>query len=152
MMETKNPPQRKVLYVDSYDDNRLMMEYLLRDLNYHCIGVTTMAEALLLAKYGRFDLYLLDTWYCDGSGIELCSEIRRFDAHTPILFFSAWTPTSTRDEAIAAGANSYVLKPRIEQVLLEIRLRLTMANSTNEYPHLLSLAPTTSISESHLHH
>lgn len=151
MNETKNSPQKKVLYVDSYEDNRFVMEYLLRDFDYDCIGVTTVAEGLQLAKYGRFDLYLLDTWCCDGSGIELCSEIRKFDADTPILFFSAWTPTTTRDQALAAGANAYLLKPCIDEVLVEIRLRLAMANSSAEYPPVLSLA-LTSASECHLRH
>jgi len=46
-------------------------------------------EGLRLAQQQDFDLYILDNWMPDKSGVELCRAIRAFDPYTPILFYSA---------------------------------------------------------------
>lgn len=70
-----------------------------------------MAAALELARQQNFDLFLLDSRLPDGSGIDLCKEIRQFDAHTPIIFFSADAYDSDRSMAMGAGAQGYLTKP-----------------------------------------
>jgi DNA-binding response OmpR family regulator len=60
---------------------------------------------------GHFDLYMLDNWLPDGSGIELCRRIRTLDPTTPIIFTSAVGIKTSVDEAMTAGANRYLLKP-----------------------------------------
>ena len=69
------------------------------------------AEALELIARGRFDLYLLDNWLPGGSGVELCREIRRSDPSTPIVFYSGAGLDFEREEALAAGAQAYLVKP-----------------------------------------
>ena len=49
------------------------------------------AAGLTFVKRGFFDLYLLDNWLPDGSGLELCREIRKIDSNTPVVFLSAKT-------------------------------------------------------------
>jgi OmpR-family two-component system manganese-sensing response regulator len=112
--------KKRILYVDGYEDNRLLMLYLLDNLGYDCLAVPTMNEGLALARSGLFDLYILDTWYTDGTGLELCARIRRLDQAVPILFFSAWTLESARQEALCVGATAYLYKPRLDAVLIEI--------------------------------
>ena len=58
-----------------------------------------------------FDLYMLDNWLPDGSGIELCKEIRSTKPHAPIIFTSAVGMTQDVEKAMAAGADRYILKP-----------------------------------------
>jgi CheY-like chemotaxis protein len=136
-----NPPGKRILYVEGYEDNRSLMEFLLQHLGYDCQAVTTRSEGWFLATRERFDLYMLDTWYSDGTGIGLCRQIREMDPITPIIFFSAWTPRATQAEAIAAGANAYLLKPGIDEVLLEIKRRLMTTNACAEYPMITSVKP-----------
>jgi DNA-binding response OmpR family regulator len=112
--------KKRILYVDGYEDNRLLMLYMLDNLGYDCLAVSTMSEGQALARSGLFDLYILDTWYKDGTGLELCARIRSFDETAPILFFSAWTLDSARQEALRAGATAYLHKPALDTVLMEI--------------------------------
>ena len=124
-MQNLNSLDRKnILYVDGYEDNRILLTYLLRDLDYSCVAVATMTEALSAARSDTFDLYVLDSWYSDGNGVELCRRIRRFDQSTPIIFFSAWPLESARQDAIRAGASAYLLKPALDEVLLLVRILL----------------------------
>src|SRR5262249_14755814 len=51
----------------------------------------------------------------------LCREIRRSDPNTPVIFLSAAAYRQDHDEAMAAGANTYLNKPdgvlRLEMIL-----------------------------------
>ena len=81
---------------------------------------STSAEALRLSQNERFDLYLLDSWLPDGTGIELCQHIRSFDPATPILFLSADALPQTQADAFRAGAQAYLTKPVDPDVLKEM--------------------------------
>ena len=48
---------------------------------------STVADGLLRATSERFNLILVCYTLPDGSGLELCQQIRQFDPHTPLLFF-----------------------------------------------------------------
>jgi DNA-binding response OmpR family regulator len=64
-----------------------------------------------LAVSQQFDLYLLDSWLPDGSGLDLCKRIRTFDTATPILFYSAAAYEADREQALKSGAQAYLVKP-----------------------------------------
>jgi DNA-binding response OmpR family regulator len=100
-----------ILFVEDNQDTREVVSLVLRVEGYKVTGVETVAEALQLAKSERFDLYLLDIKLPDGSGVELCKVIRGFDAHTPIVFFSANAYKADIRNALGAGAQEYLVKP-----------------------------------------
>jgi two-component system, OmpR family, response regulator len=124
--------KKRILCVDGNEDNRLLMVYKLQRMNYESLAAATMIDGLALAMSSRFDLYILDYWYNDGTGVQLCEGIRRFDDTAPILFFSAWTPGAASEEAMRAGAIAYILKPALDDVLLKVRTLLADAK-----PHSL---------------
>ena len=66
-----------------------------------------------------FDLYVLDNWLPDGSGVELCRYIRNHDSAVPIIFTSAIGQRKDIDLAIEAGANRYLVKPYEPDGLVE---------------------------------
>ena len=66
---------------------------------------------MALAGSQHFDLYLLDSWLPDGSGLDLCRQIREFDKVTPILFYSAAAYEIDRHLAMKCGAQAYLIKP-----------------------------------------
>jgi len=72
---------------------------------------STIKSGVALAYSQEFDLYLLDSWLPDGSGLDLCRLIREFDKETPILFYSAAAYEIDRVEAIRSGAQAYLIKP-----------------------------------------
>jgi DNA-binding response OmpR family regulator len=85
------------------------MQLIFPDLAFTFTG--SYAEAITLARRGIFDLYLLDKWLRGGSGIDLCRNIRLFDANTPVIFMSGAAYNRDHAEAMAAGANAYLEKP-----------------------------------------
>ena len=132
MQELRPPDRTRILYGDGYEDNRVLLAYLLKDLGYCCVAASNIQEALSAARSEAFDLYILDNWYSDGTGIELSRSIRRFDQSAPIIFFSAWPQESARQDAIRAGASAYLLKPALDEVLFFIRILLRNRPSAAE--------------------
>ena len=109
--------KRQVLCVDDHKDTCQLLQVCFSEWDVRIAFSGT--QALLIARKEIFDLYILDTWLPEVDGVELCSKIRRFDPNTPILFLSADAYPGTKDEAIGAGANDYVLKPADPQLLKE---------------------------------
>lgn len=118
------PHSRRVLCVDDDEDTCAMLCGVLGLIDCRVTTATTAAEALELIARERFDLYLLDNWLPGGSGVGLCRDIRRSDPHTPIVFYSGAGLDSEREEALAAGAQVYLIKPGDSAVLVETVRRL----------------------------
>ena len=95
----------------------------------------TVDEGLRLAQGGGFDLYLLDDWLPDGSGIELCRQIRRFDSRTPVLFYSGLGDDTEGQRALAAGAQAYLQKPVDWEELARVIARLITEAAATRSPN-----------------
>jgi CheY-like chemotaxis protein len=104
-------PKGRVLYVEDHDDSRVMMALMLRGAGFEVTEAASGAEALRLARGGRFDLYLLDHTLPDASGVALCEALREFDKDTPVVFYSGRALEREREEAFKAGAQAYLVKP-----------------------------------------
>ena len=101
----------RVLYIEDHDDTRELVTLVLEQRSYEVVTGTTIATGVALAGSQQFDLYLLDSWLPDGSGLDLCKQIRQFDKATPILFYSAAAFEIDRDQALKSGAQAYLIKP-----------------------------------------
>ena len=102
---------RRILYIEDHDDTRELVTLLLAQKSYIVITGSTIASGVALAGAEKFDLYLLDSWLPDGSGLELCKRIRQFDKTTPILFYSAAAYAADSELALNCGAQAYLVKP-----------------------------------------
>lgn len=102
-------PQKHVLCVDDDLDNCEIIAMALPEIRF--AFAHTFADGKDLIRRGLFDLYLLDNWLPDGSGVDLCREIRKIDANTPVLFLSAAAYASDHEAAAEAGASAYLDKP-----------------------------------------
>src|SRR5688500_17577685 len=107
-MQSINPP--RVLYIEDHDDTRDLVTLVLKQKNYEVVSGATIQSGVALAGSQHFDLYLLDSWLPDGSGLDLCKRIREFDTTTPILFYSAAAYSTDRDDAMNSGAQGYLTK------------------------------------------
>src|SRR4026207_1351543 len=101
----------RVLYIEDHDDTRELVTLVLEQRSYEVVTGSTIKSGVDLAHSQNFDLYLLDSWLPDGSGLDLCKQIREFDKVTPILFFSAAAYDIDRDLALRSGAQGYLTKP-----------------------------------------
>jgi DNA-binding response OmpR family regulator len=118
------PHPRRVLCVDDDEDTCAMLRGLLSLIDCQVSTAATAADARGLIALERFDLYLLDNWLPGGSGVELCREIRRSEPSAPVVFYSGAGLLSEREEALAAGAQAYLLKPGDIAILVETVRRL----------------------------
>ena len=72
----------------------------------------TLADARRAAATpDLFDLVLLDLGLPDGDGMEFLAELRRTDAHTPVLVLTARDQVADRVQGLRQGADDYLVKP-----------------------------------------
>lgn len=115
----------RVLYVEDDGDTLEVVTVLLRQAGYEVETATTATDGLKLARQNDFALIILDNWLDDQSGVDLCREIRGFDMHTPILFYSGAASEAEVHEAMEAGAQGYLIKPMGIENLVEVAKELT---------------------------
>ncbi|MEV0174358.1 response regulator transcription factor [Streptomyces sp. NPDC050803] len=70
----------------------------------------TAADALVRIPATRPDVAVLDVRLPDGSGVEVCREIRARDESVKCLMLTSYADDEALFEAIMAGASGYVLK------------------------------------------
>ena len=102
---------RRILFIEDHDDTRELVKFVLESSGYSVTLASTVAAGLHLASNNKFDLCLIDNWLPDGAGVELCEQIRTFDSHTPVLFYSGAALDSDKLSAMQAGAQGYLEKP-----------------------------------------
>jgi DNA-binding response OmpR family regulator len=130
-------PTGLVLYVEDDDDTRELVTYVLAEINYRVIGAANGDDALMLARTNDFDLYVIDNWMSGGSGIDLCKKLREFDSRTPILFYSGAAFEIDKQQAFAAGAQGYLIKPAGPDDLIAEVIRIVSATRSTEAPATL---------------
>src|SRR5688572_12470756 len=122
-MVSFNKGKKQILVVEDHEDAWEIVEFTLPE--YKLTFARDFESGLRLANYGYFDLYILDNWLPDGSGIGLCRHIRKFDPHTPILFYSAAAYEYDIQAAFRSGAQAYLVKPVQPNDLEQAVARLT---------------------------
>src|SRR5262245_28145680 len=108
-MANSNRERKHILLVEDHEDAWELVSFYLPE--YKVTYARNFDEGLRLAQQRYFDLYILDNWLPDGSGVGLCRLVREFDPNTPILFYSAAGYGRDIDEALRSGAQAYLVKP-----------------------------------------
>ncbi len=110
----------RILYPDDNEDACFMLSPLLGFSDIETTSTNTVDQALKLAQAERFDLYLLDTRFPEGSGLDLCRKLREFNSQTPIVFYSGDAREIDKANGLAAGADAYLVKPNTDTVTATI--------------------------------
>jgi two-component system phosphate regulon response regulator PhoB len=135
----QSPPVR-ILCTEDDADTRELISFVLGSSNCEVVTTETPALAIELARATRFDLYLLDNWVPGMSGTDLCSELRRFDSETPILFYSGAGYEKDKTAAYASGAQGYLVKPVDNDELVAEVFRLVSESRANRTTHTTQAA------------
>jgi DNA-binding response OmpR family regulator len=113
--------KRRILCIEDNEDSCDILGIVLGNAGYELVSTNTVADALNKTLTESFDLILLDNHLPDGSGLELCQQIREVNNHTPICFYTSDAFLKQREAAMQAGANVYLVKPvhpgEIEQTI-----------------------------------
>ena len=114
----------KVLIVDDQENNRLVIEDILRKLKCEIRSAASGEEALKILENWIPDLILMDQMMPGLSGIETTAKIKNQEAfkHIPIVMVTAKNEVDTLSEAFEAGAVDYIIKP-VERIALTARAR-----------------------------
>jgi CheY-like chemotaxis protein len=127
---TTDPEQTakpRILHVDDDPEVRLLMSGSLQEFGYVVATAGTVAEALQLAKDFKFDLFILDIRLPDGTGIELCQQLRELQPRVPIVYYSAYAEPVEQREALSQCGDAFLGKPssaaELEQKISELLQR-----------------------------
>ena len=102
----------KVLVVDDDDANRYYKAHVLAKRGYHVLEAGRGADALRIVDADHPALVLLDVRLPDGSGIDVCGEIKARQPGTFVLQTSAaFTRGKDRAAGLVGGADSYLVEP-----------------------------------------
>jgi len=110
-----------ILFVE--DDTTIAMgvEYSLKQDGFQVSLAYRLEEARDLLKRQPFDLVLLDLGLPDGSGYELCKEIRAA-GDTPIVILSARDEETSIVLGLDLGADEYITKPfRLRELIARMK-------------------------------
>jgi DNA-binding response OmpR family regulator len=118
------PHPRRILCVDDDPDTCSMLDTLFTLAGCEVTTADSVPEGRARAAAERFDLFILDGWLPGGSGCELCRSLRLSHPDTPVLFYSAASYDSDRQDALDAGAAAYLVKPSDIHLLVETARRL----------------------------
>jgi DNA-binding NtrC family response regulator len=107
-----------ILVVDDESEIREGLELLLRTEGYLVSSAETGQSGLARLGEQPFDLLLLDVSLPDRNGIEMLKDIRRQDAHLPIVLITAYGSIEMARTAFKSGAMDYITKPWSNDELL----------------------------------
>jgi DNA-binding response OmpR family regulator len=123
-----------ILCTEDHDDSREIVVLFLETAGYQVTCTQSPAEAIRLTQQQPYDLLLVDNWMPEMSGVQLTREIRKFDASTPILFYSGAGYESDKKDAKEAGAQGYLVKPQgIAELVNEVARLIAEAKTVSHW-------------------
>jgi two-component system KDP operon response regulator KdpE len=115
---------QRILVVDDEQQILRALRTSLRGAGYEVETAATAEEALAAAAMRPPDAVILDLVLPDGTGIEVCRELRKWTS-APVIVLSAVGEESEKVAALDAGADDYVTKPvGIDELLARLRASL----------------------------
>lgn len=113
---------RKVLLVDPDQSARREVKSACEQEGYQVIEAETAADALKQVEQSRPNVVLLEVTLPDGSGFDVCRELRKVDQGVPVIMMSTRADEIDVVVALEIGADDFVAKP--------LRLRELVARMT----------------------
>jgi DNA-binding NtrC family response regulator len=127
---------KRVLVVDDEPSMRELLTEYLNDFGYEVACAANGQEALKYYKETPFDVVISDLVMTPVDGMELLSEIQKFDPDAVFIMITGHPSIESALKAINNGAKDYISKPfnideiklKIERVLLERSLQGRLKN------------------------
>ena len=112
----------KVLMVEDYDGNVVVLSYLLEDMGLDFDVAKTGLEGVNAWHDSYYDLILMDIQMPEMDGFAATKQIRKIEEEkgldqTPIIGMTAHALVGDKDKCIEAGMDAYLPKPIVESDL-----------------------------------
>ena len=111
-----------ILVIEDDPRSIKLMELILDAYGYQAVIAKNGEEGLVAAKSQPFDLILLDLMLPEVDGFEVLRQLEADPAlaDIPVVITSARARATTREEAVALGADFYLTKPYRKAELLDV--------------------------------
>lgn len=116
-----------LLVVEDHEVVRHELEAMLTLAGLHVVAVATAGEGRRAAEQLQPDMAVIDTGLPDGSGIDLCRDLRRLAPRTATILHTATLEPGQERSAHEAGAFAVVLKAIDGRTLMQTIERRTAA-------------------------
>lgn len=109
-----------ILAVDDAKDSLMLLEFDLKEAGYEVITAESGYDALSILENTQISLILLDMYMPGISGLTTLQKIKTQSAltHIPVIMLSASDDEQQIVDALEFGADDYVTKPYIPNVIL----------------------------------
>ena len=98
----------------------------MQQIGFKVISSQSAQDAINLARDTSFSMIISEYLLRDVDALQMCLDIKSFDPHVPIVFYSAEAREEHRTRGISAGAHAYLVKPNdlgnIEKTVLNLAL------------------------------
>lgn len=123
---------RKILIIDDDKDLAFITGDMLKSYGYEITIVSNCEEAFEKLTDGQFHLILLDINLPDGTGFEVCQELRR-TSKVPVIFASARTSEDDKITGLDMGGDDYLAKPySLKELLARVKALLRRTYGAEE--------------------
>lgn len=107
------------------------LTYSLESEGYSVTLAKSIAEAKSIINSNTFSLYILDLTLPDGSGYDICKEIKE-QGNYPVIFLTAYDDEVNVVMGFDLGADDYISKPfRLKELLARIKSVLRRYSKDN---------------------
>ena len=144
---------QKILIIEDEPDIRKTLEYNISREGYHVVSASSLVEAKSQIESDSFSLILLDLMLPDGSGLDLCREIKsdKEKSSIPIIILTAKDDEVDKVVGFELGADDYVTKPfSVRELILRMKAVLKRGEKKSDNVEVQKLFGQLSINtESH---
>jgi two-component system phosphate regulon response regulator PhoB len=115
---------QKILIIEDEPDIRKTLEYNISREGYHVVSASSLLEAKSQIESDSFSLILLDLMLPDGSGLDLCREIKsdKEKSSVPVIILTAKDDEVDKVVGFELGADDYVTKPfSVRELILRMK-------------------------------
>ena len=121
--------RRRILLIEDEASITTPLAEALGREGFEAIVASTAADGIELGRESSPDLVLLDLMLPDGSGFDVCRELRR-TSEVPIVMLTARGDEADRIVGLEMGADDYVVKPfSAREVIARIRAVLRRSDA-----------------------
>lgn len=125
----------KILLIEDEPDIRKTLEYNLSREGFDVVCASSLSEGKNYINTNQFSLILLDLMLPDGSGLDLCRELKTDSDKklTPIIILTAKDDEVDKVVGFELGADDYVTKPfSVRELILRVKAVLKRGNAKSE--------------------
>ena len=115
---------QKILIIEDEPDIRKTLEYNISREGYEVICASSLSEGRQKLESASFTLLLLDLMLPDGSGLDLCRELKKDKSLSsmPVIILTAKDDEVDKVVGFELGADDYVTKPfSVRELILRVK-------------------------------